>query len=113
MDKKERLMAVLNGTMPDRPPVGALVPLTDAESRGRRVCKPMSNLQTEQCGFCEDYVGRAALSVRQKIDCAADWQSLPRCPGRRIFADTLGAARIHEEWGRGVLPFYNFSRPLP
>ena len=115
MDKKERLMAVLNGTMPDRPPVGLWFHFTDAESRGEACVQAhVRTYKQSNVDFVKIMSDGLLYPVRQRIDCAADWAKLAPLPrDDAFFADTVErCARIHEELGEECCLFYNFFSPF-
>lgn len=115
MNKKERLMAVLNKKTPDRPPVGFWLHFQGAEGEGEACIRAhLRFYQKSNVDFIKIMSDGLLYPIRQKIDCAADWAKLTPLPcSDPFFTETVQrCARISEALAAECYTYYNFFSPF-
>lgn len=115
MNKKERLMAVLNGQTPDRVPVGFWFHFEGENERGDACVQAHLRFYREtDIDFMKIMSDGLGYPLRARIDCAADWMNVrPLDPGDPFFTDTVKrCVDINRAIGDECYTFYNFFSPF-
>lgn len=115
MNKKERLMAVLNGQMPDRTPVGFWFHFEGEQEKGDACVQAhLDYYRATDIDFVKIMSDGLGYPLQATIRCADDWATVSPLPrDSAFFTDTVErCARINEALKNECYTFYNFFSPF-
>lgn len=115
MNKKERLMAVLNHQMPDRPPVGFWFHFEGEQGEGSACVQAhVDYYRATDIDFVKIMSDGLSYPLRASIGCAADWRKVAPLPKNDpFFEDTINRCiDINAAIGDECYTFYNFFSPF-
>ena len=115
MNKKERLMAVLNHQKPDRIPVGFWFHFEGEQADGDACVKAHVNYYRESgIDFIKIMSDGLGYPLRATIRCAADWRNVQPLPKNDPFFEKTveRCAAINALVGEECYTFYNFFSPF-
>ena len=115
MNKKERLMAVLNGRLPDRPPVGFWFHFDGENGSGEACVKAhVKYYRDTDIDFVKIMSDGLLYPLKVTIDKAEDWFKVQPLPhDDPFFTQTVQrCAQINREIGDECYTFYNFFSPF-
>lgn len=115
MNKKERLMTVLNHETPDRIPAGFWFHFEGEQAQGQACVQAHADFfhatDTDFVKIMSDHLG---YPLRVTIDKASDWRKVqPLSPDDPFFSDTVQrCADINAAIGHECYTYYNFFSPF-